>query len=284
MVLLDGRALANLRERALCQEVDGLRIKHVLPTLAVILVGEDPASALYVNMKAKACKRVGVACILQTFDASISQECLLQAIKIHNSDPRVHGILVQLPLPKHMDTGEVIESIAPDKDVDGFHPLNVGRVYSNSASKGFLPATPMGVMELLAHYHIAIKGQDIAIIGASNIIGKPLASLMLNAGGTVSVCHVLTRDISIYTRQADIVCVGVGKPKLIKAEMIKEGAVVVDIGINKDEEGKIVGDTDFEDLKDKASFITPVPKGVGPMTIVCLLQNTILAAKRAGTF
>ncbi|CCF81755.1 Methylenetetrahydrofolate dehydrogenase (NADP+) [Helicobacter bizzozeronii CCUG 35545] len=280
MVLLDGQALAKLKEKELCNAVQELSL---VPTLVVILVGQDPASVLYVNMKVKACKRVGIACMLQNFESTISQDRLFQAIQAYNDDPQVHGILVQLPLPTHMDTREVIESIDPYKDVDGFHPLNVGRVYSNSASKGFLPATPMGVMELLEHYQIPIKGQDVAIIGASNIIGKPLASLMLNAGATISLCHILTKDISFYTQNADIVCVGVGKPKLIQAPMIKAGAVVVDIGINKDEQGKVVGDVDFDGVQKKVSYITPVPRGVGPMTISCLLQNTLLAAKRVET-
>ncbi|WP_104706081.1 bifunctional methylenetetrahydrofolate dehydrogenase/methenyltetrahydrofolate cyclohydrolase FolD [Helicobacter bizzozeronii] len=277
MVLLDGQALAKLKEKELCNAVQELSL---VPTLVVILVGQDPASVLYVNMKVKACKRVGIACMLQNFESTISQDRLLQAIQAYNDDPQVHGILVQLPLPTHMDTREVIESIDPHKDVDGFHPLNVGRVYSNSASKGFLPATPMGVMELLEYYQIPIKGQDVAIVGASNIIGKPLASLMLNAGATISLCHILTKDISFYTQNADIVCVGVGKPKLIQAPMIKTGAVVVDIGINKDAQGNIVGDVDFDGVQKKVSYITPVPRGVGPMTISCLLQNTLLAAKR----
>ncbi|WP_104638405.1 bifunctional methylenetetrahydrofolate dehydrogenase/methenyltetrahydrofolate cyclohydrolase FolD [Helicobacter bizzozeronii] len=280
MVLLDGQALAKLKEKELCSAVQKLSL---VPCLVVILIGQDPASVLYVNMKVKACARVGIACHLQSFESTISQDRLLQAIQAYNDDPQVHGILVQLPLPTHMDTREVIESIDPYKDVDGFHPLNVGRVYSNSASKGFLPATPMGVMELLEHYQIPIKGQDVAIIGASNIIGKPLASLMLNAGATISLCHILTKDISFYTQNADIVCVGVGKPKLIQAPMIKAGAVVVDIGINKDEQGKVVGDVDFDGVQKKVSYITPVPRGVGPMTISCLLQNTLLAAKRVET-
>ncbi|WP_104628616.1 bifunctional methylenetetrahydrofolate dehydrogenase/methenyltetrahydrofolate cyclohydrolase FolD [Helicobacter bizzozeronii] len=280
MVLLDGQALAKLKEKELCNAVQELSL---VPTLVVILVGQDPASVLYVNMKVKACKRVGIACMLQNFESTISQDRLFQAIQAYNDDPQVHGILVQLPLPAHMDTREVIESIDPHKDVDGFHPLNVGRVYSNSASKGFLPATPMGVMELLEYYQIPIKGQDVAIVGASNIIGKPLASLMLNAGASISLCHILTKDISFYTQNADIVCVGVGKPKLIQAPMIKAGAVVVDIGINKDEQGKVVGDVDFDGVQKKVSYITPVPRGVGPMTISCLLQNTLLAAKRVET-
>ncbi|GMB89798.1 Bifunctional 5,10-methylene-tetrahydrofolate dehydrogenase [Helicobacter ailurogastricus] len=279
MVLLDGYTLARLKEEALRHEIQTLQqTLQFCPKLVVILVGTDNASVLYVNMKAKACARVGIDCVLQTLSAQTSQKELLNLLDAHNRDPSVHGILVQLPLPKHIDTRRVIEAIDPRKDVDGFHPLNVGRVYSNSLYTGFLPATAMGVMQLLEHYNIEVKGKDVAIVGASNIIGKPLASLMLNAGATISLCHILTKDISLYTKKADIVCVGVGQPKLLKADMVKEGAVVVDIGINK-VEGKIVGDADFEGLKDKVNFITPVPRGVGPMTIACLLQNTLHAAK-----
>lgn len=279
MVLLDGYALARLKEEALRHEVQTLQqTLQLCPKLVVVLVGTDNASVLYVNMKAKACVRVGISCIVESLPEQTPQEELLNLLDTHNQDKSVHGILVQLPLPKHIDTRRVIEAIAPHKDVDGFHPLNVGRVYSNSLYTGFLPATAMGVMQLLKHYNIEVKSKNVAIVGASNIIGKPLASLMLNAGATISLCHILTKDISLYTKKADIVCVGVGQPKLLKADMVKEGAVVVDIGINK-VEGKVVGDADFEGLKDKVSFITPVPRGVGPMTIACLLQNTLHAAK-----
>ncbi|BCZ18674.1 Bifunctional 5,10-methylene-tetrahydrofolate dehydrogenase [Helicobacter sp. NHP19-012] len=279
MVLLDGYALARLKEEALRQEVRTLQeTRHICPKLVVVLVGTDDASVLYVHMKAKACARVGIDCVLETLPEQTPQAELLNLLERYNHDTSVHGILVQLPLPKHVDTRRVIEAIAPHKDVDGFHPLNVGRVYSNSLYTGFLPATAMGIMQLLEHYKIEVKGKDVAIVGASNIIGKPLASLMLNAGATISLCHILTKDISLYTKNADIVCIGVGQPKLLKAHMVKEGAVVVDIGINK-VKGKVIGDADFEGLKSKVSFITPVPKGVGPMTIVCLLQNTLYAAK-----
>ncbi|WP_104726000.1 bifunctional 5,10-methylenetetrahydrofolate dehydrogenase/5,10-methenyltetrahydrofolate cyclohydrolase [Helicobacter felis] len=275
MVLLDGQALAKRKEVVLQEEVARL---DVAPVLAVILVGDNPASRVYVQMKAKACARVGITCQLQHLEDSTPQSQLLEILHTLNHDPSVHGILVQLPLPKHMDTREILEAIAPFKDVDGFHPLNVGRVYSNSLLKGFLPATAMGVMQLLEHYQIEVKGKDVVIVGASNIIGKPLASLMLNVGASVSICHILTKDLSVYTQKADIVCVGVGKAGLIGAHLLKEGAVVVDIGINKQGD-KIVGDVDFEAVRHKVSYITPVPGGVGPMTISALLQNTLLATK-----
>ncbi|WP_120952009.1 tetrahydrofolate dehydrogenase/cyclohydrolase catalytic domain-containing protein [Helicobacter sp. L8] len=275
MVLLDGWALAKHKERLLQEEV--ARLKKP-PVLAVILVGANPASQVYVSMKMKACARVGLTCQLQHLEDSTSQDKLLEILHALNADSSVHGILVQLPLPAHMDTREILEAIAPFKDVDGFHPLNVGRVYSNSLLKGFLPATAMGVMQLLQHYNIEVKGQDVVVVGASNIIGKPLASLMLNAGASVSLCHILTKDLKAYSARADILCVGVGRAKLIGADMVKEGAVVVDIGINKQGD-RIVGDVDFEAVRHKVSHITPVPKGVGPMTISALLQNTLLAAK-----
>ncbi|WP_120944897.1 bifunctional 5,10-methylenetetrahydrofolate dehydrogenase/5,10-methenyltetrahydrofolate cyclohydrolase [Helicobacter labacensis] len=275
MVLLDGWALAKHKERLLQEEV--ARLKKP-PVLAVILVGANPASQVYVSMKMKACARVGLTCQLQHLEDSTSQDKLLEILHALNADSSVHGILVQLPLPAHMDTREILEAIAPHKDVDGFHPLNVGRVYSNSLLRGFLPATAMGVMQLLQHYNIEVKGQDVVVVGASNIIGKPLASLMLNAGASVSLCHILTKDLKAYSARADILCVGVGRAKLIGADMVKEGAVVVDIGINKQGD-RIVGDVDFEAVRHKVSHITPVPKGVGPMTISALLQNTLLAAK-----
>ncbi|OPG53728.1 bifunctional methylenetetrahydrofolate dehydrogenase/methenyltetrahydrofolate cyclohydrolase, partial [Helicobacter pylori] len=232
----------------------------------------------YVNMKIKACERVGMDFDLKTLQENITEAELLSLIKDYNTDQNISGVLVQLPLPRHIDTKMILEAIDPNKDVDGFHPLNIGKLCTQKES--FLPATPMGVMRLLEHYHIGIKGKDVAIIGASNIIGKPLSMLMLNAGASVSVCHILTKDISFYTQNADIVCVGVGKPDLIKASMLKKGAVVVDIGINHLNDGRIVGDVDFTNAQKVAGFITPVPKGVGPMTIVSLLENTLIAFEK----
>ncbi|MFP6235756.1 bifunctional methylenetetrahydrofolate dehydrogenase/methenyltetrahydrofolate cyclohydrolase FolD [Helicobacter pylori] len=279
VVLLDGQALAYDIEKDLKNKIQTITAQtHKRPKLAVILVGKDPASITYVNMKIKACQRVGMDFDLKTLQENITEAKLLSLIKDYNTDQNISGILVQLPLPRHIDTKMVLEAIDPSKDVDGFHPLNIGKLCTQKES--FLPATPMGVMRLLRHYHIEIKGKDVAIIGASNIIGKPLSMLMLNAGASVSVCHILTKDISFYTQNADIVCVGVGKPDLIKASMLKKGAVVVDIGINHLNDGRIVGDVDFNNAQKVAGFITPVPKGVGPMTIVSLLENTLIAFEK----
>lgn len=279
VVLLDGQALAYNIEKDLKNKIQTITAQtHKRPKLAVILVGKDPASITYVNMKIKACERVGMDFDLKTLQENITEAELLSLIKDYNTDQNISGVLVQLPLPRHIDTKMILEAIDPSKDVDGFHPLNIGKLCTQKES--FLPATPMGVMRLLKHYHIEIKGKDVAIIGASNIIGKPLSMLMLNAGASVSVCHILTKDISFYTQNADIVCVGVGKPDLIKASMLKKGAVVVDIGINHLNDGRIVGDVDFNNVQKVAGFITPVPKGVGPMTIVSLLENTLIAFEK----
>ncbi|MGL2808688.1 bifunctional methylenetetrahydrofolate dehydrogenase/methenyltetrahydrofolate cyclohydrolase FolD [Helicobacter pylori] len=279
VVLLDGQALAYDIEKDLKNKIQTITAQtHKSPKLAVILVGKDPASITYVNMKIKACQRVGMDFDLKTLQENVTEAKLLSLIKDYNTDQNISGVLVQLPLPRHIDTKMVLEAIDPNKDVDGFHPLNIGKLCTQKES--FLPATPMGVMRLLEHYHIGIKGKDVAIIGASNIIGKPLSMLMLNAGASVSVCHILTKDISFYTQNADIVCVGVGKPDLIKASMLKKGAVVVDIGINHLNDGRIVGDVDFTNAQKIAGFITPVPKGVGPMTIVSLLENTLIAFEK----
>ncbi len=279
VVLLDGQALADNIEKDLKNKIQIISAQtHKRPKLAVILVGKDPASITYVNMKIKACQRVGMDFDLKTLQEDITEAELLSLIKDYNTDQNISGVLVQLPLPRHIDSKMVLEAIDPSKDVDGFHPLNIGKLCTQKES--FLPATPMGVMRLLKHYHIEIKGKDVAIIGASNIIGKPLSMLMLNAGASVSVCHILTKDISFYTQNADIVCVGVGKPDLIKASMLKKGAVVVDIGINHLNDGRIVGDVDFNNAQKVAGFITPVPKGVGPMTIVSLLENTLIAFEK----
>nr|6APE_A Chain A, Bifunctional protein FolD [Helicobacter pylori G27] len=279
VVLLDGQALAYSIEKDLKNKIQIITVQvHKRPKLAVILVGKDPASITYVNMKIKACERVGMDFDLKTLQENVTEAELLSLIKDYNTDQNISGVLVQLPLPRHIDSKMVLEAIDPSKDVDGFHPLNIGKLCTQKES--FLPATPMGVMRLLKHYHIEIKGKDVAIIGASNIIGKPLSMLMLNAGASVSVCHILTKDISFYTQNADIVCVGVGKPDLIKASMLKKGAVVVDIGINHLNDGRIVGDVDFTNAQKVAGFITPVPKGVGPMTIVSLLENTLIAFEK----
>ncbi|PAF41298.1 bifunctional methylenetetrahydrofolate dehydrogenase/methenyltetrahydrofolate cyclohydrolase FolD [Helicobacter sp. 11S03491-1] len=278
MVLLDGKSLAETIEKQIIIQTNFLKEKGVTPTLAVILVGEDPASCAYVSMKIKASERCGIRCIPKKLSQNITQKELLQIIQDLDKDEQIDGILVQLPLPKHIETKFILEAISYQKDVDGFHPFNIGRILAGV--EAFAPATPLGVMNLLQHYNINVSGKNVAIIGASNIVGKPLASLMLNAGATISVCHILTQDIAFFTKKADIVCVGVGKPGLIRADMIQEGAIIIDIGMNRLNDGRLVGDVAFESVSQKASFITPVPGGVGPMTIVSLLQNTLLAAKQ----
>ncbi|MCL9819898.1 bifunctional methylenetetrahydrofolate dehydrogenase/methenyltetrahydrofolate cyclohydrolase FolD [Helicobacter colisuis] len=277
MQILDGKALALEIQQTIKQEVQELSKQQITPGLAVILVGDDPASQSYVNMKAKACSQTGIYSTTHKMPESITEEALLQTISMMNENPNIDGILVQLPLPKHINTTAILEAISPKKDVDGFHPFNMGRVFTNL--DGFIPATPMGVITLLEHYKIPIEGKNVVIVGASNIVGKPLGALFLNKNATITLCHIYTQNLANHTKNADIICVGVGKPNLITQDMVKEGAIVVDIGITRLENGKIVGDVDYDNAAPKCSYITPVPGGVGPMTIASLLQNTIKAAK-----
>jgi methylenetetrahydrofolate dehydrogenase (NADP+) / methenyltetrahydrofolate cyclohydrolase len=277
MTLLDGKALAEKIRKNVKIDVEELQKQHITPGLAVVLVGNDAASAAYVHMKSKACKDAGIYSIVHEMPETISQENILDIIHLMNKNQNIHGILVQLPLPKHIDTTAILEAIEPTKDVDGFHPYNVGRVVAGL--DGYIPATPYGVMELLKEYDIDPKGKNACIVGASNIVGKPMATLLLNANATVDICHIYTKDLKSHTLNADIICVGVGVPNLIKEDMVKDGAIVIDIGINRLENGKLVGDVDFEMVSGKCSHITPVPGGVGPMTIAMLLVNTIKSAK-----
>ncbi len=277
MTILDGKKLSDKIRENVKKEVLELQTKGVTPGLAVVLVGNDPASAAYVNMKSKACKEAGIYSIAHEMPESISQENILDIIHMMNKNPNIDGILVQLPLPKHIDTTAILEAIDPNKDVDGFHPYNVGRVVAGL--DGFIPATPYGVMKLLEEYHIDPKGKNVCVVGASNIVGKPMATLLLNANATVDICHIYTKDLKAHTLNADIICVGVGVVNLIKEDMVKEDAIIIDIGINRLENGKLVGDVDYEAVASKCSYITPVPGGVGPMTIAMLLENTIKSAK-----
>ena len=277
MTLLDGKALSNKIKDEVKVEVEELiKEKQITPGLAVILVGNDAASATYVASKAKSCKNAGIYSVVHEMPETITQEELLETIKRMNKNPALDGILVQLPLPEHIDTTVVLEAIDPLKDVDGFHPCNVGKMVSNLDS--FLPATPFGVMRMFEEYGIEVLGKNVCIIGSSDIVGKPMASLLINAKATVTVCNSKTKDLKAHTLAADIVIIAVGVPHLLKADMIQEGAVVIDVGINRLDTGKLTGDADFEDCKNKASFITPVPGGVGPMTIGMLLKNTVKAA------
>ena len=251
----------------------------VRPGLAVVLVGDDPASAVYVRNKSKACAEVGIYSEVYRLPEETGREQLLGLIEQLNQSPLIHGILVQLPLPKHLDPEEVIMAIDPAKDVDAFHPVNVGKIMIGNYD--FLPCTPAGVMELLHRSGIEVSGKECVVIGRSNIVGKPQAMLLLHENATVTVCHSKTRDLPSVCRRADILVSAVGKPKFVTADMVKDGAVIIDVGMNRDENGKLCGDVDFEPVSEKASYITPVPGGVGPMTITMLLKNTVTAAKRA---
>ena len=278
-LILDGKALSEKIREEIRQEIEGYLSKGFRPpTLAVILVGDDPASQVYVANKEKACHKVGIRSLSYRLPQNTTTQELLELIAQLNADEEVDGILVQLPLPSHINQQEVILSISPKKDVDGFHPENMGRLVARMED-GFIPCTPLGIDLLLNHYGIELKGKDVVIVGAGFIVGRPLSLLMLWRDATVSVCHIYTKDISEYTKRADILISATGVPKLIKSHMVKEGAVVVDVGISK-VDGKILGDVDFEEVKEKAYAITPVPGGVGPMTVTALLLNTLKAYKK----
>jgi len=278
MQLIDGKALAKKVQDSVSVGVEQLKQeKNIVPGLAVLLIGDDPASHAYVKMKAKACEEVGFYSITHNMPDSISQDEIIATIEMMNNNPRIDGILVQLPLPKHIDTDKILEVIDPKKDVDGFHPCNVGRLVTGL--DGFVACTPLGVMKMFEEYDIDLKGKDVCVVGASNIVGKPMSSLLLNADATVTVTHIFTKDLKAHTSKADIIVVGVGVPGLIKEDMVKDGAIVIDIGINRIEGGSLVGDVDFKNVSPKCSYITPVPGGVGPMTIAMLLGNTLKAAK-----
>ncbi|MGD9969144.1 MAG: bifunctional methylenetetrahydrofolate dehydrogenase/methenyltetrahydrofolate cyclohydrolase FolD [Sulfuricurvum sp.] len=278
MQILDGKALAQKIEQNVSAEAKELKNSTGrVPGLAVILVGHDPASQAYVGMKKKACDRAGFYSVTHEMPEDISQEAIIKTIEMMNLNPNIDGILIQLPLPKHIDTTKILEIVAPDKDVDGFHPYNVGRLATGL--DGFVPCTPLGVMELLAEYNIDVKGKNCCVIGASNIVGKPMAALLLNANATVEICHIFTDDLKKHTLAADIVLVGAGVINLIREDMVREDAIIVDIGINRAPDGRLVGDVDYEAVAPKSSYITPVPGGVGPMTIAMLLSNTLKAAK-----
>lgn len=277
MKIIDGKNLSNQIKEQLKETCKDLQEKGITPGLGVILVGEDPASQTYVSMKEKACEKVGINSYMYRLPSNAQEETLLSKIKELNSDSKIHGILVQLPLPKHINTTKILEAIDVNKDVDGFHALNVG--YLVDDRDGFIPCTPLGVMKLLEAYNINPTGLNACVIGASNIVGKPMQHLLTNARATTTICHSKTKDLSFHTKNADIIIVGVGKPNLLTADMIKDGAVIIDVGINRLESGKLVGDVEFEEVSKKCSLITPVPGGVGPMTIAMLLSNTIKSAQ-----
>lgn len=282
--LIKGSEISKQIKEELKQEIAKLKEKYnIVPGLATVLVGEDEASKVYVGQKEKACKELGIYSERIDLPANTSEADLLALIERLNNDPKIHGILVQLPLPKHINETKVLYAINPKKDVDGFHPVNVGRMMLGEPT--FLPCTPHGILELLMRSGIETNGAEVVVVGRSNIVGKPIANMLIQknkkgANATVTICHTGTKDIASHTRRADILVVAVGKPKTITADMVKEGVVVIDVGVNRLETG-LVGDVDFDAVKEKAKAITPVPGGVGPMTIIMLMYNTVQAAKMA---
>ncbi len=281
--LINGKEISlRVRGEVKAETADFIQKTGTVPGLAVILVGDDPASKIYVGNKKKACLEVGFNSFEHILPAETSQADLIGLIEKLNADPSVHGILCQLPLPKHIDERAVIGAISPKKDVDAFHPANVGKIMIGDYD--FLPCTPAGVMELIRSAGISVAGKKCVVVGRSNIVGKPMAMLLLHENGTVTICHSKTKDLAAECREADILVAAVGKPKLITADMVKEGAVVIDVGMNRDENGKLCGDVDFSAVSEKAGFITPVPGGVGPMTIAMLMKNTLTAAKLAKNY
>ncbi|MCX7147270.1 MAG: bifunctional methylenetetrahydrofolate dehydrogenase/methenyltetrahydrofolate cyclohydrolase FolD [Sulfuritalea sp.] len=276
--IIDGNNLSTQVREEIAQRAAALKDKGITPCLAVILVGEDPASAVYVRNKVTACEKAGMRSIHDDYAPDVDPAVVFKRIDELNADPTVHGILVQLPLPKHFDSEAVLEAIAPEKDVDGFHAENVGALMQGNPR--FIPCTPYGVMKMLESAKVPLKGAEVVIVGRSNIVGKPMAMLLLAQSCTVTICHSQSKDLAFHTRRADILVAAVGRAKMITGDMIKPGATVIDVGINRTPEGKLCGDVDFETAKEVADAITPVPGGVGPMTITMLLANTLEAAER----
>ena len=276
--IMDGKALSLKLKEQMKQRIAQLKQQGINPKLVVVLVGDNSASQVYVRNKHKSCGEVGIESEVITMPEQTTQQELLEVVERLNQDETVDGILVQLPLPKQIDEKTVLRSILPEKDVDGFHPVNVGLL--SIGAECFAPATPSGIIAMFQEYGIDIAGKNCVVIGRSNIVGKPMAALLLKNNATVTICHSKTEDLASYTRCADVVIVATGRRHTLTAEMVKEGAVVVDVGMNRNEQGKLCGDVDYEEVKEKASFITPVPGGVGPMTITELLENTIQAAQR----
>ena len=277
--ILSGKTVSARVKQELKIEAENLTKAGTKPGLAVVIVGDDSASKVYVANKEKACAELGIYSEKYALSADTTEDELLNLIKKLNSDDKIHGILVQLPLPKHLDDKTIINNILPSKDVDAFHPTNVGRIMIGDFD--FVPCTPAGIMELIHESGVEVGGKECVVIGRSNIVGKPMSMLLLHENGTVTVCHSKTSDLKAQTRRADILVAAVGIPKFVKADMVKPGAVVIDVGMDRDENGKLCGDVDFDEVEKVASAITPVPGGVGPMTIAMLMRNTITAAKRA---
>jgi methylenetetrahydrofolate dehydrogenase (NADP+)/methenyltetrahydrofolate cyclohydrolase len=276
--LIDGNALAKTIRAEVAGRTAALKARGVNPALSIILVGEDPASQVYTKHKVNDSTQTGLSATLETYPADLSEADLLARIRVLNDDPAVHGILVQLPLPRHMDSQKVIETISPAKDVDGFHVASAGALMTGAP--GFWPCTPFGCMKMLESIGYDLRGKHAVVIGRSNIVGKPMAMMLLAKSATVTICHSATQDLGAITRQADVIVAAVGKLNLLTADMVKPGAVVIDVGMNRKEDGKLAGDVDFDGVKEVAGWITPVPGGVGPMTRAMLLANTLEAAER----
>ena len=277
--LIDGNALSKQLRAQVAADTAQLKAKGLTPGLAVVLVGDNPASQVYVRNKVKACEDAGLHSVLEKYEADMSEADLLARVQALNNDPSIHGILVQLPLPAHIDAQKVIEAINPLKDVDGFHMASAGALMTGMP--GFWPCTPYGCMKMLESIGYSLKGKHAVVIGRSNIVGKPMALMLLQQNATVTICHSATPDLKAMTLQADVIVAAVGKRNVLTADMVKPGAVVLDVGMNRNDEGKLCGDVDFEGVKQVASYITPVPGGVGPMTITMLLVNTLESAQRA---
>ena len=275
---IDGNALSQKLRAEVSKRTAALKAKGITPGLAVILVGENPASQVYVRNKVKACQDSGIHSLLEKYPEDLTEKALLERIDSLNQDPSIHGILVQLPLPKHIDAQKVIEAISPNKDVDGFHIASAGALMTGMP--GFWPCTPYGCMKMLENISYDLQGKHAVVIGRSNIVGKPMAMMLLQKNATVTICHSATQDLKAMTLQADVIVAAVGKRNVLTADMVKPGAVVLDVGMNRNDEGKLCGDVDFEGVEKVASYITPVPGGVGPMTITMLLVNTLEAAER----
>jgi len=280
--IIDGKTIAQQVRAEWKVRADALKARGITPGLAVIIVGEDPASKVYVANKVKACAELGLHSEHIVLSADTPEATLLERIAALNNDPKIHGILVQLPVPKHIDSDKVLNAIDPEKDVDGFHPVNVGALATGNMR--FAPCTPYGAMKLLEKSGVSIEGKHAVVVGRSNIVGKPMALLLLQANATVTICTSKTRDLAKFTRDADILVVATGKAKMITGDMVKPGAAVIDVGINRMADGKLCGDVDFESAKEVAGWITPVPGGVGPMTITMLVANTVQAAERTSGF
>ena len=275
--IIDGKVVSAYVKEQVKNEVAELAKNGSVPALAVIIVGDDPASKVYVGNKKKACEMTGMRSVEYALPAETTEDELLELIEKLNKDKEINGILCQLPVPKHINEDKIIDAIAPEKDVDGFSAVNVGKIWLGKYE--ISPCTPMGVIELLDYYDIPLEGKNCVIVGRSNIVGKPMAALLLERNATVTVCHSRTKDLASFTKNADVIVAAVGRANFITADMVKEGAIVVDVGINRLDNGKLCGDIDFENVKEKASFITPVPGGCGPMTIAVLMKNTLVAYK-----